>query len=107
MFSGAGSVDNVIAVLVSGIRVRTRKSMAKASKLKILYGEGDAEVLAAQGASMENAGHSVQQAFGLKAVQEALSKGPFDLVDLGPTLSRNDRHHLPYMGHNASAETGV
>ncbi len=81
--------------------------MAKASKLKILYGEGDAEVLAAQGASMENAGHSVQQAFGLKAVQEALSKGPFDLVVLGPTLSRNDRHHLPYMVKKASAETGV
>jgi hypothetical protein len=107
MFSGAGTVDNVIAVLVSGIRVRTRKSMAKASKLKILYGEGDAEVLAAQGASMEKAGHSVQQAVGRKAVQEALSKGPFDLVILGPTLSRNDRHHLPYIVKKASAETSV
>ena len=81
--------------------------MAKASKLKILYGEGDAEVLAAQGASMEKAGHSVQQAVGRKAVQEALSKGPFDLVILGPTLSRNDRHHLPYIVKKASAETSV
>ncbi len=81
--------------------------MAKAAKLKVLYGEGDAEVLAAQGASMEKAGHSVQQAVGRKAVQEALSKGSFDLVILGPTLSRNDRHHLPYIVKKASAETSV
>ena len=81
--------------------------MAKAAKLRILYGEGDAEVLARQGASMENAGHSVQQAVGRKAVQEALSKGSFDLVVLGPTLSRNDRHHLPYMVKKTSAETSV
>jgi len=71
--------------------------MAKAAKLKILYGEGDAEVLAGQAATIEKAGHIVQQAAGRKAVQEALNKGPFDLVVLGPTLSRNDRHHLPYM----------
>ena len=81
--------------------------MAKAAKLKILYGEGEAEVLAAQAATMEKAGHSVQQAVGRKAVQEALSKGSFDLVVLGPTLSRNDRHHLPYMVKKASAETSV
>ncbi len=81
--------------------------MAKAAKLKILYGEGDAEVLAAQAASMEKAGHNVQQAMGRKAVQEALSKGSFDLVVLGPTLSRNDRHHLPYMVKKASPETSV
>ena len=81
--------------------------MAKAAKLKILYGEGDAEVLALQAASMEQAGHIVQQAVGRKAVQEALSKGCFDLVVLGPTLSRNDRHHLPYMVKKTSAETSV
>lgn len=81
--------------------------MAKAGKLKILYGEGDAEVLALQAASIEKAGHSVQQAVGRKAVQEALSKGSFDLVVLGPTLSRNDRHHLPYMVKKTSAETSV
>ena len=81
--------------------------MAKAAKLRILYGEGDAEVLARQGASMENAGHSVQQAVGRKAVLEALSKGSFDLVVLGPTLSRNDRHHLPYMVKKANAESSI
>jgi DNA-binding NtrC family response regulator len=81
--------------------------MAKAGKFKILYGEGDAEVLAGHAASMEKAGHSIQQAVGRKAVQEALNKGSFDLVVLGPTLSRNDRHHLPYMVKKASAETSV
>ena len=42
-----------------------------------------------------------------KAVQEALNKGAFDLVVLGPTLSRNDRHHLPYMVKKANAATNV
>jgi DNA-binding NtrC family response regulator len=80
--------------------------MAKA-KLRILYGEGDHEILAAQAASMEKAGHTVQQAVGRKGVDEALKKSTFDLVVLGPTLSRNDRHHLPYMVKKANAETSV
>ncbi len=80
--------------------------MAKA-KLRILYGEGDGEVLKAQAATIEKAGHTVQQAEGRKAVQEALNKGSFDLVVLGATLSRNDRHHLPYMVKKASGATNV
>jgi len=80
--------------------------MAKA-KLKILYGEGDDEVIKSQAAGIEKAGHSVQQAVGRKAVQEALNKGSFDLVVLGPTLTRNDRHHLPYMVKKANAQTSV
>jgi hypothetical protein len=46
--------------------------MAKA-KLRILYGEGDSEVLAAQAAAMEMAGHIVMTAEGRKAVTEALT----------------------------------
>jgi DNA-binding NtrC family response regulator len=80
--------------------------MAKA-KLKILYGEGDGEVLAAQAAAMEKAGHTVQTAEGRKAVDEALKKSKFDLVVLGATLTRNDRHHLPYMAKKAQAEISV
>jgi DNA-binding NtrC family response regulator len=80
--------------------------MAKA-KLRILYGEGGGEVLAAQAAAMEKAGHIVQPAEGRKAVDEALKKSSFDLVVLGATLTRNDRHHLPYMVKKASAETSV
>jgi DNA-binding NtrC family response regulator len=81
--------------------------MAKSAKLKILYGEGDAEILAGQAAHIEKAGHTVQQAAGRKAVEQALTKGPFDLVVLGPTLTRNDRHHLPYMVKKVSLQTSV
>ena len=80
--------------------------MAKA-KLRILYGEGDDEILKQHSTAIEKAGHIVQQAAGRKAVQEALNKSMFDLVLLGPTLTRNDRHHLPYMVKKASAETSV
>jgi len=80
--------------------------MAK-SKLRILYGEGDTDVLAAQAAAIEKAGHIVQPAEGRKAVTEALQKSSFDLVVLGPTLTRNDRHHLPYMVKKASSTTSV
>jgi|SRR5580704_6261452 DNA-binding NtrC family response regulator len=77
------------------------------AKLRILYGEGDGDTLEAQAAAIEKAGHIVQPAKGRKAVQEALNKTSFDLVVLGPTLTRNDRHHLPYMVKKASAQTSV
>jgi len=80
--------------------------MGKA-KLRILYGEGDDQTLKAQAPAMEKAGHTVQSAEGRKAVLEALQKGPFDLVVLGATLTRNDRHHIPYMVKKANAETSV
>lgn len=80
--------------------------MAKA-KLRVLYGEGDEEILKEQAAAMQKAGHTVECAVGRKAVEAALKKGPFDLVALGATLTRNDRHHLPYMVKKAHAETTV
>lgn len=80
--------------------------MAKA-KLSILYGEGDGEVLAKQAPAFEKAGHTVQQAEGRKAVDEALKKTTFDLVILGSSMTRNDRHHLPYMVKKANAELKV
>ena len=80
--------------------------MAKA-KLRILYGEGDEDVLKTQAAAIENAGHIVQLAVGRKAVDEALKKSNFDLLVLGATLTRNDRHHLPYMAKKASSEISV
>ncbi len=81
--------------------------MAKAANLKILYGEGDVDAQAETSAAFERAGHSVEKAIGRKAVQAALDKGRFDLVVLGPTLSRNDRHHLPYMVKKAQKQTSV
>lgn len=81
--------------------------MAKA-KLRILYGEAPEEsVQQQQAAAFEKAGHIVQQVAGRKAVEEALKKNSFDLVVLGSTLSRNDRHHLPYMVKKANAQTSV
>lgn len=77
------------------------------AKLRILYGEGDEQILKTQAAAIEKAGHTVQQAIGRKGVQEALHKSSFDLVVLGATLSRNDRHHLPYMAKKANAEISV
>jgi DNA-binding NtrC family response regulator len=72
--------------------------MANSSfRLKILYGEGDTDVLTSQAEAMQKAGHHVTTAIGRKGVEEMLQKDAFDLVVLGPTLSRNDRHHLPYM----------
>jgi len=82
--------------------------MAKSSfTLKILYGEGDVEVVTAQSQAMTKAGHQVTTAVGRKEIEAALKKGSFDLVILGPTLTRNDRHHLPYMVKKAHEGTRV
>jgi DNA-binding NtrC family response regulator len=80
--------------------------MSKA-KLTILYGEGDEDVLANQAAAIEKAGHTVQKALGRKGIDEALKKSKFDLVVLGASLTRNDRHHLPYMAKKANTETRI
>src|SRR5690242_18077858 len=75
--------------------------------MKVLYGEQNQEVLEKQTQSLEKAGFSVATVIGRKAIQEALNKGQFDLVILGSTLSRDDRHHLPYMVKKASATARV
>jgi DNA-binding NtrC family response regulator len=76
-------------------------------KLKVLYGELDEKVLAEQAQSIEKAGYAVKIALGRKGVQDALKQDKFDLVVLGQTLSRDDRHHLPYMVKKANAGTRV
>jgi len=77
------------------------------SKLKLLYGELNEEVLASQAAELQKAGYTVQTALGRKAVQDLLKKETFDLVVLGQTLTRDDRHHLPYMVKKAQAAAKV
>ena len=47
------------------------------------------------------------QAEGRQQVQDTLRRDAFDLVILGPTLTKNDRHHLAYMVKKAHAETRV
>ncbi len=77
------------------------------SKLRILYAEGDSEVLAKQSVTIEQAGHHVTPAEGRQQVQDTLKREAFDLVILGPTLTKNDRHHLAYMVKKAKPETRV
>jgi DNA-binding NtrC family response regulator len=77
------------------------------SKLKFLYSEGDPEVLAAQAAAIQKAGYQVETAPDRKSVLAAVRQGTFDLVILGPTLSKNDRHHLAYMIKKTSRATRV
>ena len=76
-------------------------------KLKVLYGELNEETLASQAEGLQKAGYSVQTAVGRKGVEDALKQGGFDLVLLGPTLTRDDRHHLPYMVKKASKDARV
>jgi DNA-binding NtrC family response regulator len=83
------------------------KSEKSSFQLKILYGEGDAEVLASQVVSIQQAGHQVETAVGRKSIDEAVRRGQFDLVILGPTLTKNDRHHLPYVIKKAQTATRV
>jgi hypothetical protein len=77
------------------------------SKLTILYGELNEQVLTAQAQSLQKAGHEVKIAVGRKGVQEALKVGSFELVILGPTLTRDDRHHLPYIVKKAQGGAKV
>ena len=83
------------------------KSEKSSFQLKILYGEGDAEVLASQAVLIQKAGHHVETAVGRKGIDEAVRRGTFDLVILGPSLTKNDRHHLPYVIKKAQAAIRV
>jgi len=74
---------------------------------KILYGEGNPETADSQSASFQKAGHQTETAIGRKAVEEALRQGSYDLVVLGPTLTRDDRHHLAYIVKKINIHTKV
>jgi DNA-binding NtrC family response regulator len=75
--------------------------------MKVLYGEQNEQVLSSQSDALQQAGYNVQMAVGRKGVMEALKQGSFDLVVLGATLTRDDRHHLPYMVKKAHANARV
>jgi DNA-binding NtrC family response regulator len=79
----------------------------KTAQFKILYGEGNEQVLNAQAESMQKAGHQVEKASNRKLVEALLRHESFDLVVLGPTLTRDDRHHLPYMVKKSHPNTRV
>ena len=81
--------------------------MGKTNSARILYGENDAEVLASEAAKLTKAGYGVTTAAGRKEIEAALARERFDLVILGHTLTRNDRHHLPYMAKKSHEDTRV
>jgi DNA-binding NtrC family response regulator len=85
----------------------TAQKTAQKSSIKILYGESNEHTLSAQAAEMTKVGHSVTTALDRKSVQEALKNDAFDLVILGATMSKEDRHHLPYMVKKAHQGTKV
>lgn len=77
--------------------------------IKILYGESDEKTLATHTDEMKKAGHQVTTALHRKGVLEQLGrdKEKYDLVILGSTLSKDDRHHLPYMIKKTAQGTKV
>lgn len=82
--------------------------MSKTSvKAKILYGEGDVQALKTHTAVMEKTGYSVKTVVGRRAIEEAVRQEKFDIVVLGHTLTRDDRHHLPYMAKKANSLSRV
>jgi DNA-binding NtrC family response regulator len=83
------------------------RQSVRQSTIKILYAESDEPTLTAQAEEMRKAGHGVTTVLNRQAVQEALRRDAFDLVILGATLSRDDRHHLPYMVKKAHEGTKV
>src|SRR3954469_9595747 len=80
---------------------------ASASQGKILYGEKDKNVIATQSKVFEQAGFTVECAIGRAAVEQALRTADFDVVVLGHTLTKDDRHHLPYMAKKTNRDTQV
>jgi DNA-binding NtrC family response regulator len=85
----------------------TTQQSAQQASIKVLYGESDEHTLSAQAAAMSKAGHHVTTAVNRQGIQEALRRDAFDLVILGATLSKDDRHHLPYMVKKSHEGTKV
>ncbi len=81
--------------------------MATRNAVKILYGEADPRISSAQAGMFARAGYHVEVAIGRLAIEEALTHGQFEVVIFGHTLTRDDRHHLPYLAKKAYPETRV
>ncbi len=77
------------------------------SKTAVLYCEADATVLSTQTKLFTKAGYAVVPILGRAAMEEAVKAGGFDIAVLGHTLSRDDRHHLPYMVKKANRQARV
>ena len=76
-------------------------------KTAILYCEADAKVLSTQTKLFNHAGYAVVPIEGRKAMEAAVKAGGFDIAILGHTLTRDDRHHLPYMVKKGNPKANV
>ena len=85
----------------------TASKPATKPAIRILYGESDENVLASNAAAIKKAGHYVTTALNRRSLEDELRANAFDLVILGSTLSKDDRHHLPYMVKKAHERTKV
>jgi DNA-binding NtrC family response regulator len=87
--------------------VRQAPTPSPATKGAILYCENDAKVLSSLASTLERAGFRVEAVQGRAAAEQAIRANKHDIVVLGHTLTKDDRHHLPYMAKRASEETQV
>lgn len=74
---------------------------------RILYGEGNAQVLSAQASMFEKAGYEVVPVLGRELIEDAVGHATFDVVILGHSLTQEDRHHLSYMAKKFNPATRV
>jgi DNA-binding NtrC family response regulator len=74
---------------------------------KLLCVEADEKVLKQQVALFTKAGHEVSSALGRKSAEQTMRSIEYDIVVLGHTLSKDDRHHLPYMAKKANQDCAV
>jgi DNA-binding NtrC family response regulator len=81
--------------------------VAPSAKGKILNCEGDTKVLVEEAQMFERNGYTVENAFGRAAAEQALLNGAYDIVVLGHTLHKDDRHHLAYKAKRSSSDTQV
>ncbi len=81
--------------------------VSPASRGSILYCENDTNVLKEQSKVFERSGYAVQCAQGRAAAEQAVRTGAYDVVVLGHTLTKDDRHHLPYMAKKSAAHPQV
>jgi len=81
--------------------------VAPGSQGRILYAENDAAVLSAESKIFEQAGFAVDCAQGRAATEQALRSNHYDAIVLGHTLSKDDRHHLPYMAKKSNSYAAV
>ena len=74
---------------------------------KLLIVEAEEKDLKHNVTLFTKAGYEVSSALGRKSAEQMVRSMEFDIVVLGHTLSKDDRHHLPYMAKKAKEDCAV